>query len=285
VDFKNHFKHSLALAGKIKKAVKPYVGKYRDIAYPLGETGDTTYEVDVPAEEAVEEFFIERGIDAAVMTEDRGIRYFGENPDAIYLIDPLDGSRNARRNLPFYCTSIAVYPLGAKYVSDCASALVSRIDAKKQYSAFLDEPSRCNGKKIRPSGKKQFQNAVIALGSHFSSSYPIHAKIMEEISGKSLGTNDAMIKCLGASALELCLVASGELDAFIDLRSIHGVVPCMKTYDVASAAKILQNSNSKYSIGSSKLPEKVILNPKEGVSAVSAGSPDLFKALLNMIGY
>ncbi|MBU0763122.1 MAG: hypothetical protein KKD39_08870 [Candidatus Altiarchaeota archaeon] len=283
MDEKKHLRHSIDLAKKIKKTVKAYAGHYEDILFPAGHTGDTTYEIDVPVEEAVKDFFVDKGIEAVVMTEDMGAYTVGENPQAIYLIDPLDGSRNARRGIPFYCTSIAVYPPDAKLLSDCMVGVVSRLDCREDYTALSSGPARCNGKKIKPSGKSELYDAVLSLGSHFTNSYPVHSTFIGELSKKNPGVNDVMLKCLGASALELSYLACGKIDALVDLRSVYGVEPCLKTYDVAAGAHICRQTGVNMIYGTSKLGENVGLDPRNRVSVVAAGSDKLFMDLSNMI--
>src|SRR5919201_4020936 len=75
-----------------------------------GEGGDRTLEIDALAEEAV--FAELEGLHAegarfTVVSEERGTVSFGGD-DLLVVVDPIDGSMNAKRGLPHYCVSIAV---------------------------------------------------------------------------------------------------------------------------------------------------------------------------------
>src|SRR6185312_15462145 len=83
----------------------------RDDREPVGSGGDDTTVMDDRAEQAAVaqlEALHARGIDFRLVSEELGERTFGpgESPWVV-IVDPIDGSLNAKRRLPFYCLSIA----------------------------------------------------------------------------------------------------------------------------------------------------------------------------------
>src|SRR3954447_13592118 len=75
-----------------------------------GEGGDRTLVIDSEAEEAVFRELVRLHDDGARFTavsEERGAVDFG-SPDVLVVVDPIDGSTNAKRGLPHHSISIAV---------------------------------------------------------------------------------------------------------------------------------------------------------------------------------
>ena len=75
-----------------------------------GEGGDRTLEIDAAAEDVVFaelQKFHDDGFRFTAVSEERGIVDFGD-PDCLVVIDPIDGSLNAKRGLPHFALSLAV---------------------------------------------------------------------------------------------------------------------------------------------------------------------------------
>ncbi|MFH1402780.1 MAG: inositol monophosphatase family protein [Candidatus Altiarchaeota archaeon] len=279
-DVGNHLRNSLELSGIIRETVEPLVGSYEDRQHPVSKTGDTTFEIDVPVEEAVGGFFKDNGINATVMTEDQGILHYGGGTEAIYLIDPLDGSRNARRGLPAYSCSIAVFPPGAETLEDVAVGVVSRLDTDDDYTVVAGDAARSNGKTITASGKKDLTHAVLSIGCHFAGAYGIHDDLMLRLAeATGSGVDDVWLKCYGSTALELAFLASGKTDLIVDLRAGAGLAATPKTYDVAAGLLLCRESGAEVSYGSDSIPQPLPVDPTVKVQLVGAGSSTLFDQL------
>jgi fructose-1,6-bisphosphatase/inositol monophosphatase family enzyme len=136
-----------------------------------------------------------------VLSEESGLT--DADRDILVVMDPVDGSTNAHRGIPWYATSLCAMdgdgPLAALVVN-LATGL--RFEAVRGGGAFRD------GRPIRPSGATDLGRSVIGL-----SGYP----------PRHLGWKQ--YRAFGASALDLCCVASGLLDGFVDCtwrHSAHG---------------------------------------------------------------
>ena len=284
-DHAKHLKIATDLAKSISKAIAPHIGKYDDKVHVRGFTGDTTYEIDEPVEKAVIDFFTELDLPLTVFTEDAGKVTFGKGtPQAIYLIDPLDGSRNARRHLPFFCTSIAIFPPDALTLDEVAVSLINRLDADETFHGITGDGAYLNGKKITPSQKTELTDAIIGLGAHFTETYPLYDEFCGEIFKLTGGgPNDVMIKCLGSTALELAYLAAGRIDMIADIRSLKGIEASPKTYDIAAGIHLLSLAGGKSEYGTNKLFEKVSIDPSIPVSVIAAGNERLFTYLSNIL--
>ena len=275
---------ALELARKLKSVAVKNVGSFNEDVVRYAATGDATYEVDVPMEAAIEEHFRGLGIPCRVMTEDRGTVDYGGKPEYMYLIDPLDGSRNLRRNLPFHCCSIAVYGADATELSQSECAVIERFDADEEYVAVRGGGASLNGKPIKPSAKTTLDDAVIALGAHFAGAVPLFAERMRRLG--SLTSRDergVYVKCYGATALELAFLAAGRVDMILDVRASSGFKATPKTYDIAAGVLLCREAGAVLEYGGRVIPEELPVDPKIGVQLLGAGNTRLFKTLSNTL--
>jgi myo-inositol-1(or 4)-monophosphatase len=122
--------------------------------------------------------------------------------EALVVVDPLDGSTNASRGIPWYATSLCVLDRDGPF-----AALVVNLSSGVSYTAARGEGARRDGRLISPSGCHNLGQAVVGL-SGFPRRY--------------LGWKQ--FRALGAVALDLCAVADGTLDGYVDFgRAAHGV--------------------------------------------------------------
>jgi myo-inositol-1(or 4)-monophosphatase len=141
-------------------------------------------------------------LDAAglgVVSEESGVHH-GDR-DVIVVLDPVDGSTNASRSLPWFATSLcAVDGDGAR-----AAVVVDQANGLR-FEAVRGGGARVDGHALVPSGCIDMGEAVVGL-----SGYP----------PRWFGWKQ--FRALGAIALDLCAVAGGRLDAYIDCSpSAHG---------------------------------------------------------------
>ncbi len=170
-----------------------------------GAGGDISRRIDLIAEKTVINVVKKHGIDATIIGEECG-RLEGKN--GFIVMDAIDGTTNAIRGIPFYCCSIAyATDFRLSSVSDAAIIDLARGDlyyASKNKGAFL------NGKKI--SVKKESPTDP-TIGINVSGVSPATIEKLAPIISKADHTRQ-----FGANALEMCFLASGLLDAYIDLR-------------------------------------------------------------------
>ena len=147
----------------------------------------TQYHLDVAADEVA--LRVLGGAGFRVVSEESGVTGSGE---LTVVVDPIDGSTNCDRGIPFFATSIAVMrgdELIAGLVRNQATGTV--FEAEKGSGAMRD------GVAIHPSGLTEMSMAIAGF-----SGYP------------SRNLAWAQCRSLGAASLEICLVADGSLDLY-----------------------------------------------------------------------
>jgi myo-inositol-1(or 4)-monophosphatase len=155
------------------------------------------YVSDVAADEAAIEVLTRAGL--GVLSEESGLRD-GDRP-VVVVLDPVDGSTNASRGIPWFATSLcALDGDGAR-----AGVVVNQATGVR-YEAARGGGARRDGVALSPSGAVSLDESLVAL-----SGYP----------RQYLGWNQ--FRAFGAAALDLCAVAAGVVDAYVDCSvDAHG---------------------------------------------------------------
>jgi myo-inositol-1(or 4)-monophosphatase len=190
-----------------------------------GAGGDTMKKIDLVAEKTVIDFFEEKKLSCTLISEETGTKKIGTHPGETYItIDPVDGTTNAVRGVPFFATSLAMSR--APYLKDVETALVSDLFHDVTYTAQKKRGAFRNGEKINPAQTGALQEAVIGIDLAF--------RLKKGVATPERGVAAARhLRHLGANALEICYVADGTIDAFIDLRGRT------RTTDIAAAYLII----------------------------------------------
>jgi fructose-1,6-bisphosphatase/inositol monophosphatase family enzyme len=158
------------------------------------------YRSDLAADEAALAVFAAAGI--AVLSEESGRTGTAGPGILLAVVDPVDGSTNASRGIPWFATSICLVddagPLAALVVNQASGV---------SYEAIRGKGATRDGQMIKPRGETALSNAIVGLAG-----YP----------PRHLGWRQ--YRALGAAALDLCAVADGTLDAYADCGPDgHGV--------------------------------------------------------------
>jgi fructose-1,6-bisphosphatase/inositol monophosphatase family enzyme len=151
-----------------------------------------------------------------VLSEESGLR----RPDhqLLVVVDPVDGSTNASRRIPWYATSLCVLDGDGP-----AAALVVNQATGERFAAVRGEGATLDGQPITPSTVERARQAIVGL-----SGWP----------PVPLGWKQ--FRALGAAALDLCLVAAGRLDAYVDCSAnAHG------PWDYLGALLVLEEAGAQ----------------------------------------
>ncbi len=147
------------------------------------------YRLDLAADEAA--LAVLHGAGLTVLSEESGTTGEGRN-GLLAVVDPVDGSTNAHRGVPFFSTSICVLDVEGPRVG-----LVHNQASGTRYAAVRGQGAERDGRALRPSGCEDLGAAVVGI-SGFPGRYP----------------GWAQFRALGAASLECCAVAEGTLDAY-----------------------------------------------------------------------
>jgi myo-inositol-1(or 4)-monophosphatase len=176
-------------------AIRAVLGDLDD--WGLAGTRAGQYHSDLAADAAALAVFEAAGL--GVLSEESG-RHRPE-AEVTVVIDPLDGSTNASRGIPWFATSLcAVDADGPR------AALVVNLATGERFQAVRGGGATRNGNPIAPSLSAELSDSVILL-----SGFP----------GRWLGWSQ--YRALGACALDLCAVAMGAVDGYVDCsHNAHG---------------------------------------------------------------
>ena len=165
---------------------------------PSGNRPDQ-YASDVVADEAVRGVLLPLGY--GLLSEESAVVEPGEGCPMV-VVDPLDGSTNASRGIPHYAASLcAVDDEGP------LAAVVLNLALGTRYEAVRGGGARRDGVGLFRDDSPQLSEAIVGV-SGLPASNP----------------GWAQFRCLGAASLDLCAVADGTLDAYVDcVVDAHGV--------------------------------------------------------------
>lgn len=177
-----------------------------------GEGGDTTLVVDREAEDAV--FAVLEALDEPLVavSEERGEVALGGGGDVRVVIDPVDGSLNAKRRLPSASVSIAVAAGGR--MEDVAVGYVAELDREREWWAVRGQGAYCDGARLPALEPGPLE--VLGLETARARLLAAHAEAIA-------ATEARRVRALGSVATTLCLLAAGRLDAMVTLRPVRAV--------------------------------------------------------------
>ncbi len=235
----------------------------------IGAGGDPIKQIDLTAENAIINTLKNHKISFTLISEESGVKKYGKTPYKHYVTaDPIDGTTNLMRGIPFYATSIAVSTKPT--LNTIHTALVADLLHNVTYTAQKGKGAHRNNHKIVPSENASIEEAVIGMDLN---TYKIQ-KIAPQLT--SLIQKTKHIRHLGANALELCYVADGTTDAFIDIRGK------LRTTDMAAAWLIIQEAGAKITTSEGK-PLTIKLDPKQKVEFIAAANRKIHKTILSLI--
>ena len=179
----------------------------REPVLARGEGGDDTTAVDAAAERAILARF--EGVDATVISEEVG--ELG-NGSLRVVIDPIDGSLNAKRGIPFFSVSIAVARGNA--MRDVEFAYVYDFGSGEEWTAERGRGAFLNGARL---GAQRPKDRIEILA--------FEATLTAEVAERAAAFTGVAyrIRIMGSLALSLCYLAAGRFDAVCSLKPYRSV--------------------------------------------------------------
>jgi myo-inositol-1(or 4)-monophosphatase len=189
----------------------------RTVYVGQGEGGDRTLAIDAQAEDIVfaelERLHQESGAGFQVVSEERGLVTFGEgDPSHHVIVDPIDGSLNARRTIPPHSLSIAVAT--GPSMADVEFGYVYDFGADEEFWARRGEGAFLGDGRLHAEGPGYGLEVVNVEAAKPERIIPM----LDELEGTAF-----RIRVLGSIALSLCYVAAGRFDGAVTARGCRSV--------------------------------------------------------------
>jgi myo-inositol-1(or 4)-monophosphatase len=184
-----------------------------------GSGGDRTLVIDESAESVVLaelEAIQAEGFSFTALSEERGEIDFGD-PSVRVIIDPIDGSLNAKRGLPHHAVSIAV--ANGNTMADVVFGFVYDFGPAEEWWGRLGGGAWCNGRRLDPNlpERRSHDGRIEVVGIESADPRWV-AKSIERLERSAY-----RLRALGTIASSLCQVAAARFDAMMSLRRARGV--------------------------------------------------------------
>ncbi len=204
------------VAEEVRRAVEPLAGRRaaaKEVG--MGKDGTPTKLIDKVAEDAAIRVLTEYNL--TVVSEEAGVTGKG---DTVVALDPIDGTFNATRGVPIY--SVALCFSSSQRLEDVFFGYVTNLATGDEW--YADEVAYKNGEQIEVSKRESINcNAIMY--------YPT----------RDYGFR--RVRIFGSAALEICFVADGSFDCFIDIRN-NGGKGLLRVYDVAASIYIASKAGA-----------------------------------------
>jgi myo-inositol-1(or 4)-monophosphatase len=225
-----------------------------------GKGGDETVAIDLAAENAIVErleALHREGAEFVLVSEELGERRFGADPTRRVVVDPIDGSVNAKSCIPFFSLSIAVAEgprmgdVGFGYVYDFGSG--EEWTAERGRGALLD------GRLLDTEGPREAIELLSLEGTT--------ASYLADYAERLRGLAERM-RIMGSLALSLCHLAAGRVDAVVSLKPIRSV-------DIAAAQLLLHERGFAIALPEAGPFADALLDVASRSRVVAAATPEL----------
>ena len=173
-----------------------------------GKGGDETTAIDAAAERAILARFA--GLDSlTIVSEEAGV--IGDGPTFV-VIDPIDGSLNAKRGIGFFALSIAV--ASGPTMGDVDFGFVHDFGTGEEWTATRGGGATLGGVPLDGDRPKE-QIEILAFEATLTSSVAEKAAAVVDVAYR--------LRIMGSLALSLCHLAAGRIDAVCSLKPARAV--------------------------------------------------------------
>jgi len=227
-----------------------------------GSGGDRTLVIDSAAEAVIFtelEALSAQGFRFHALSEERGEVDFGDRRVRV-IIDPIDGSLNAKRGLAHHALSIAV--ADGPTIRDVAFGFVFDVGTREEWVARRGEGAWLDGARLDPSlGERRAGDGRLEV-------LAIESADPRWVAASLDGLVDAAyrLRAIGAIAVSLCQVAAARVDGMVSLRAC-------RSFDAAAGALIVQEAGGQVAFPAFEDPLGAPLDLEPHSPIVAARSP------------
>jgi myo-inositol-1(or 4)-monophosphatase len=178
----------------------------REPVVGAGEGGDDTTAIDAAAERVIIDRF--RDEDVRIVSEEVGS--LGDGRWRV-VIDPIDGSLNAKRGIPFFSISIAV--ADGDTMDDVVFGYVFDFGTREEWTAVRGEGALLNGQTLTERPKSELE--ILSFEATTTSFVAESASRFEGVAHR--------LRVMGSLAISLCHLAAGRVDGVVSLKAARSV--------------------------------------------------------------
>jgi myo-inositol-1(or 4)-monophosphatase len=226
-----------------------------------GHGGDDTTAIDEAAEDAVVARLEPLGEDFVLVSEELGERTFGDGGSRRVVVDPVDGSVNAKRGIPFFSFSLAVAE--GQTMEDVVFGYVYDFGSGEEWTAERGSGAFLDGAPLDGVGPKEL---IEILSFEGTTSRAIAERIGDvlDLVGR--------VRVMGSLALSLCHLAAGRVDAVCSLKPARSV-------DIAAAQLLVRERGLALELFDDPPFASAPLDLVQRSRLAAAGTPELVAAL------
>ena len=231
--------------------------------------GDRQRRFDVLIDEWVRDWLTRQGVDGVVLSEELDDVEFGA-PDSghCFVVDPVDGSENYARGLPLAALSIAVLPRSAPLAPEhVIHAVVGDVADATPILGSRGKGALQDGRRLKTSGVRKLRDAVVSFELNHWSPDRALAETLQICAG---------VRAYGCASRAMCLVATGSLDAHVDVR--RRLTP--ESFLAASLVVVEAGGQVVQLDGSAPGPFDGL---QDRTTLIAAATPNLVEEIINAI--
>jgi myo-inositol-1(or 4)-monophosphatase len=222
-----------------------------------GEGGDDTTAIDAAAEAAVVARLEALGADLILVSEELGMRTFGAGGDLRVIVDPIDGSVNAKRGIPFFSLSLAVAHGPA--MDDVRFGFVHDFGSGEEWVAQRGGGAFLDGTPLAGPGPKETLE-ILALEGTTSAAVAAAVPALHGVAHR--------VRVMGSLALSLCHLAAGRVDAVCCLKPARSI-------DIAAAQLLVRERGYAIELFEDPPFAAAPLDLDQRSRVAAAGTPEL----------
>ena len=233
----------------------------REPVAKMGEGGDETTAIDAAAELAVVRRLEKLNESFTVVSEELGERVFNGGGPTRVVVDPIDGSLNAKRDIPFFSLSVAVAE--GETMGDVAWGYVYDFGSGEEWTATRGGGAQLDG---QPLGAVRPKDEIEILS--------FEATTTAEVADKAAAMTGTAkrLRIMGSLALSLCHLAAGRVDAVCSLKPARSV-------DIAAGQLLVRELGLAIELFEERPFEAAPLDLIGRSRVVAAGTPELCRLL------
>jgi myo-inositol-1(or 4)-monophosphatase len=238
----------------------------REPVVGAGRGGDDTTAIDAAAEEAIVARLAASGESFTLVSEELGVRRFGEGGGGVVLVlDPIDGSLNAKRGIPFFSLSLAV--ADGPTMGDVHFGYVYDFGSGEEWTATRGGGAFLDGRRL---GEERPKERIEILS--------FEATLASLVAEKAASVVDLAyrLRIMGSLALSLCHLAAGRVDGVCSLKAARAV-------DIAAAQLLVRECGLAIELWEDPPFERAPLDVEARSRVAAAGTPELCRELVSAL--